>query len=52
MVKVDFTAKFLFGWIAGIIGGRGGELAIVIGTILLSWSLLYYMYNKKIFLKI
>lgn len=52
MVNVDYTANYLLGWIAGPLGDKGGELIIISGSIMLTWLLLYYMYKKKIFLRI
>jgi len=52
MVNVNYTSNYLFGWIATPLGGRWGELIIIAGNILLTWSLLYYMYKKKIFIKV
>jgi predicted acyltransferase len=43
-------AKYLFGWT--VLWGDFGQIISIIGTIMLVWSLLYYMYKKNIFLKV
>ena len=52
LVNISATSMSLFGWIAKPLGENGGELVIVLGSITLSWFLLYFMYIKKIFIKV
>ncbi len=50
MVDVAHTSKYLFGWT--VLWGDFGQLVSITGTIMLVWSLLYYMYKKGIFLRV
>jgi predicted acyltransferase len=50
LVDVGRTSKYIFGWT--VLWGEFGQLISVIGTIMLVWSLLYYMYKKGIFLRV
>jgi predicted acyltransferase len=43
-------SKYIFGWT--VLWGDFGQIVSIIGSILLVWSLLYYMYKKNIFLKV
>lgn len=43
-------SKFIFGWT--VLLGDFGEILSIIGSIMLVWSLLYYMYKKGIFLRV
>ena len=43
-------AKYLFGWT--VLWGNFGQIVSIIGSIMLVWSLLYYMYKKNIFLRV
>jgi predicted acyltransferase len=52
LVDVSSTSRSLFGFIAKSLGENGGHLVIVTGDIVLSWLLLYFMYRKKIFIKV
>ncbi len=44
--------EFFVGWLANMMSESGGNIVLVIGRIAVSWSILYYMYKKKIFLRI
>ena len=50
LVDVDAVSKFFFGWT--VLWGDFGPVLSIVGSILLVWSLLYYMYKKNIFLKV
>jgi predicted acyltransferase len=52
LVNIEFTSKYLLGWLAGLLGETGGSLVIISGGLALSWLLLYFMYLKKIFIKV
>jgi len=43
-------SRFIFGWT--VLLGNFGEILSIIGSIVLVWSLLYYMYKKNIFLRV
>ncbi len=50
MVDVGGISKYLFGWT--VLWGDFGLLFNVVGSIMLVWSLMYYMYKKGIFLRV
>lgn len=50
LVDVGRLSKFFFGWT--VLWGDFGQIVNIIGSILLVWTLLYYMYKKNIFLKV
>ena len=50
MVDIGSISRYLFGW--RVLVGDFGEIIHVVGSIMLVWSLLYYMYKKNIFLKV
>lgn len=43
-------SKSLFGWT--VLWGEFGQIVNVVGTIMMVWFLLYYMYKKNIFLRV
>lgn len=51
IINVQHIAEFFFGWITKPLGTTGDFLQIIcsLGVI---WALLYYMYKKKIFLRV
>ncbi len=44
-------AQFFIGWITNPMG-EAGKIPAIIGSLALVWLLLYYMYKKKIFLRV
>jgi predicted acyltransferase len=52
LVDVSHTSLSFFGWIIKPLGENTGELVLVIGNIFLCWLLLYFMYTKKIFIRV
>ena len=52
LVDVSHTTMSFFGWIAKPLSENAGELILVTGNIILCWLLLYFMYIKKIFIKV
>lgn len=50
MVDVGRVSSYILGWT--VLLGPFGEIINVVGSIMLVWSLLYFMYKKKIFLKV
>lgn len=50
LVDVAKTSKYFFGWT--VLWGDFGHIVSIIGSIMLVWSLLYYMYKKNIFLRV
>ena len=51
IIDVSRISEFFFGWLAKPLGDNG-ELLLVIGGLTIIWLLLYYMYKKKIFLRV
>ena len=51
IVKTTEVSQFFFGWITKHMGGAE-EIATIIGGLVMVWLLLYYMYKKKIFLRV
>lgn len=51
---IDFypTSKFFFGGFASLCPEHLGKVIIYLGILLLEWLLLYFLYRKKIFLKV
>jgi predicted acyltransferase len=52
LVDVSHTTMSFFGWIVKPLSENAGELVLVTGGIILCWLLLYFMYRKKIFIKV
>jgi predicted acyltransferase len=52
LVDVSHTTRSFFGWIVKPISENAGDLVMVTGSITLCWLLLYFMYRKKIFIKV
>jgi predicted acyltransferase len=52
LASIETTTTSFFGWIAKMFGTNGGNLAIAVGNIIVMWLLLYFLYRKKIFLKV
>jgi len=50
LVDIGHTSKYLFGWT--VLWGDFGQIVSIIGSIMLVWSLLYFMYKNNIFLKV
>ncbi|HAH25761.1 MAG TPA: DUF5009 domain-containing protein [Prolixibacteraceae bacterium] len=50
LVDTGKVSKYLFGWT--VLWGDFGQIISIIGSIMLVWSLLYYMYKKNIFLRV
>jgi predicted acyltransferase len=48
IIDFDGAAKFFVGWLAAPLG----TWIIILGAIVLEWLLLYYLYKKKIFLRV
>ncbi|NOY96940.1 MAG: DUF5009 domain-containing protein [Chlorobi bacterium] len=51
IINMQDISEFFFGWLSNP-ESNYGKLIIIIGAIALTWLLLYYMYKKKIFLKV
>lgn len=51
IIEVRDVAEFFLGWLAKPLG-ENGNLLISIGGLAIIWLLLYFMYKKKIFLRV
>jgi len=51
MVNVTAITNFFLGWIAKPFGSDN-NLVLIVGNLIFIWLLLYYMYKKKIFLRL
>ena len=51
LVDFSFSSGFLFGGLAGL-AGRFQPVVIIVGTIAVEWVFLYFLYKKKIFLRV
>jgi hypothetical protein len=47
---MEKATKLIFGWT--VLLGDISEIIMVAGEIMLVWLILYYMYKKKIFLRV
>ena len=52
IVSIQSASHFLLGGLAGLVPAQVGQVILSAGYVLLSWLLLYFLYRKKIFLKI
>lgn len=52
LVNLGSTANSLFGWLAKPLGDPWSQLVMACGNLAVAWGLLYFMYRKKIFLKV
>jgi len=50
LVNVGAITKYVLGWT--ILLGDFGQIVSIIGSIMIVWSLLYYMYKKNIFIRV
>ena len=51
IIDMQHVTEFFFGWLAKPLGDAGGFMILICGLALI-WLLLYYMYKKKIFLRV
>ncbi|MEN8117572.1 MAG: DUF5009 domain-containing protein, partial [Bacteroidota bacterium] len=51
IIDVRHVTEFFFGWLTKPLGEVGGLIILICGLALI-WLLLYYMYKKKIFLRV
>jgi len=48
IIDFDHSSRFFTGWLASPMGGW----VVILGSVILEWMLLYYLYKKKIFLRV
>ena len=51
IVNTQHIAEFFIGWLAKPLG-ENGEIILALGSMAVVWLVLYFMYKKKIFLKV
>ena len=51
MIDFDATSKFWFGGLARL-SGTAGVLVLEAGVIVVEWLVLYFLYKKKVFLRV
>jgi len=51
-INWEFTTDGLFHWVGQIIGSPFGPVALAICYVGLKWAFLYFMYKKKVFLRV
>jgi predicted acyltransferase len=51
IIDFYYTSEFLLGWLSKP-AGVFGPVVIIIGMIIAEWLFLYYLYKKKIFLRV
>ena len=52
IIDVQHVTEFFVGWLAKPMGEAAGQLFLIVSGLALVWLLLYYMYKKKIFLRV
>ena len=52
IIKWDYANNALFGWVGDIIGNPYNVVAMAVCLCVLKWALLYFLYRKKIFLRV
>ncbi len=52
IIDMSYISKFFFGWLVKPLSEESGNLLITIGGMGIVWLLLYFMYKKKIFLRV
>lgn len=52
IIKWNYTNDSLFGWLGVLAGKPWGAVILAITYVLIKWLFLYYLYNKKTFLKV
>jgi predicted acyltransferase len=51
IVNTQHIAEFFIGWLAKPLG-ENGEIILALGSMAVVWLVLYFMYKKKIFLRV
>jgi predicted acyltransferase len=51
-VDFDYTAQKVFGGLTRVSGERFGPLVAALGVLVVEWAILYFLYRKKIFLRV
>jgi hypothetical protein len=51
MIDFDYTGKFWLGGLARL-SGTAGVLVLEAGAIAVEWLVLYFLYKKKVFLRV
>lgn len=51
-INWSFTSTALFKWLAQLAGESNGQFIIAFGALFVQWLCLYFMYKKKVFIRI
>lgn len=51
-INWNYTSTALFKWLAQLVGEPNGQFIIAFGALFVQWICLYFMYKKKIFIRI
>lgn len=51
-IEWEYTTNSLFGWLGQLIGNPFNAVILVIAYLLVKWLFLYFLYEKKVFLKV
>ena len=52
ILDISSTNEFFFGGLASLCGEPVAKVILEAGYVLISWLLLYFLYKKKVFLKV
>lgn len=52
IVGFGSATRFLFGGVAGLAGGQWSSIILGIGTLAIEWGFLYFLYRKKLFIRV
>ncbi len=52
LLNISHTTKSFIGWIIIPVGQNAGNLVLTIGNILIAWLLLYFLYRRKIYIRV
>lgn len=51
-ISWDYSSTAFFKWLAQLVGEPNGQFVLAFGALFLQWLCLYFMYKKKIFIRI
>jgi hypothetical protein len=52
IIKWQYTNTSLFGWLGHLAGEPWGAFILAITFVLVKWVFLYFLYEKKVFLRV
>jgi predicted acyltransferase len=51
-IDFDYTTNAFFQWLGQLLGAPYNTVAYAICFVLVEWAFLYFMYRKKVFLRV